>query len=131
MFSIFVQFSARYFTLLFIIPRTVLLSFIQPKAETLDFSTTHFREIFRKSTIHVKTSKGSVVKQSGNDVEGCRFGKGFVSTQYARISAAQCKMNASAFLQNHVVDRDPVISLSKSINQSINFFKISRVDFDV
>ena len=60
------------FTLLFIIPRAVLLSSIQPEAETLDFSTTHFREIFRKSSHQVNTIKGSVVKQSDNDddVEG-------------------------------------------------------------
>ena len=31
-----------------------------------------FREIFRKSSHHVNTNKGSIVKQSGNDVEGCR-----------------------------------------------------------
>ena len=30
---------------------------------------THFREIFRKSSHHVNTNKGRVVKQSGNDVE--------------------------------------------------------------
>ena len=36
---------------------------------------THFREIFRKSSHHVNTNKGSVVKQSGNDVEGCRSQK--------------------------------------------------------
>ena len=35
----------------------------------------HFREIFRKSSHHVDTNKGSVVKQSGNDVEGCRSQK--------------------------------------------------------
>ena len=63
------------FQLLFTIPRTVLLSSIQPEAETLDFSTTHFREIFRKSSHGVNTNKGSVVKQSGNDVEGCRSQK--------------------------------------------------------
>ena len=34
-------------------------------------------------------SVGSFVKQSGNDVEGCQ---GLVSTQYARISAIQCKV---------------------------------------
>ena len=59
-------------TLLFIIPRIVLLSSIQPEAETLDFSTTHFREVFRKSSRHVNTNNGSISKQSGNDVEGCR-----------------------------------------------------------
>ena len=32
--------SSFMFTLLFIIPRTVLLSSIQPEAESLDFSTT-------------------------------------------------------------------------------------------
>ena len=32
----------------------------------------HFLEIFRKSSHHVNTNKGSVVKQSGNDVEGYR-----------------------------------------------------------
>ena len=31
-----------------------------------------FREIFRKSSYHVNTNKGSAVKQSGNDVEGYR-----------------------------------------------------------
>ena len=50
------------FTLLFTIPRTVLLSSIQPEAETLDFSTTDFREIFRKSSHHGDTNQGSVVK---------------------------------------------------------------------
>ena len=35
----------------------------------------HFREIFRNSSHHVNTNKGSVVKQSGNDVEGCRSEK--------------------------------------------------------
>ena len=34
----------------------------------------------------MNTNKGSTAKQSGNDVEGCRFG----STQYACISAIQC-----------------------------------------
>ena len=51
------------------------MSSIQPKAETLDFSTTHFREIFWKSSHHMNTNKGSIVKQSGNDVEGCRSEK--------------------------------------------------------
>ena len=32
---------------------------------------THFREIFRKSSHHMNTNKGNIVKQSGNDVEGC------------------------------------------------------------
>ena len=58
-------------TLLFIIPRTVLLSSIQPEAETLTSQPAHFREIFRKSSHQVNTNKGSVVKQSDNDVEGC------------------------------------------------------------
>ena len=62
-------------TLLFIIPRTVLLSSLQPEAETLDSSTMHFREVFRKSSHHVNTNKGGVVTQSGNDVEGCRSQK--------------------------------------------------------
>ena len=64
-----------HFTVLFIIPHTILLSSIQPEAETLDFSTTHFREIFRKSSHHLNTNKGDVVKQSGNDVEGGRSQK--------------------------------------------------------
>ena len=34
-----------------------------------------FQEIFRKSSHHMNTDKGSVVKQSGNDVEGCRSQK--------------------------------------------------------
>ena len=44
------------FTLLFIIPRTVLLSSIQPEAKTLDFSTTYFRDIFRKSSENLPTT---------------------------------------------------------------------------
>ena len=32
----------------------------------------HFREIFRKSSHHVNTNKGGIVKESGNDVEGYR-----------------------------------------------------------
>ena len=36
---------------------------------------TQFREIFRKSPHHVNTNKGSVVKQSGNNIEGCRSQK--------------------------------------------------------
>ena len=36
---------------------------------------THFREVFRKSSHHVNTNKGSISKQSGNDVEGCRSQK--------------------------------------------------------
>ena len=36
---------------------------------------THFQEIFRKSSYHVNTNKGCVVKQSGNDVEGWRSQK--------------------------------------------------------
>ena len=55
----------------FIIPRTVLLSSIQPEAETLDLSTHAFPRNFRKSSHHMNSNKGSVVKQSGNDVEGC------------------------------------------------------------
>ena len=38
--------------------------------------------------------KGSVVKQSGDDVEGLSISNGFVSTQCARISAIQCKVLA-------------------------------------
>ena len=59
-------------TLLFIIPRTLLLPSIQPEAETLDFSTHALPKIFRKSSHHVNTNKGGIVKQSGNDVEGYR-----------------------------------------------------------
>ena len=36
---------------------------------------THFREIFWKSSHQMNTNKGSIVKQSGNDVEGCRSEK--------------------------------------------------------
>ena len=32
---------------------------------------THFQELFRKSSNYVNTNKGSIVKQSDNDVEGC------------------------------------------------------------
>ena len=39
----------------------------------------------------MNANKGSVVMQSGNDVEGCRSQKGFGSTEYARISEIQCK----------------------------------------
>ena len=74
------------FTLLFTIPRTVLLSSIQPEAETVP---THLREIFRKSSHQINTNKG-IVKQFGNDVVGCRSQKILFSTQYARISAIQC-----------------------------------------
>ena len=51
-------------TLLFIIPRIVLLSSIQPEAEILE-----------KSFENLPTNKGSTVKQSGNYVEGCRSEK--------------------------------------------------------
>ena len=54
----------------FIIPRTALLSSIQPEAKLkpLTSQPTHFREIFKKSFYHVNTNKGSVFKQSGTDV---------------------------------------------------------------
>ena len=58
------------FTLLFIIPRIVLLSSIQAKAETLALP----RNLLKISH-HMNTNKGSIVKQSGNDVEGCRSEK--------------------------------------------------------
>ena len=63
------------FTLLFIIPRTVLLSSINLKLKPSTSQPTHFREIFRESFHHVNTNKGSVVKQVGNDVEGYRSQK--------------------------------------------------------
>ena len=62
-----------HFTLLFIIPRIVLLSSIQPELKPSTSLPTHFREVFRKSSHHVNTNKGSISKQSGNDVEGCRL----------------------------------------------------------
>ena len=62
------------FTLPFIIPRTVLLSSIQPEAETLYFST-HALPRNLKYSHHVNTNKGSVVKQSGSGVEGYRSQK--------------------------------------------------------
>ena len=42
-----------------------------PKLKPSTSQPTHFREVFRKSSHHVNTNKGSVVKQSGIDVEGC------------------------------------------------------------
>ena len=77
--------------LLFLIPCTVLLSSIQPEAESLSFSTTHFREIFRKSSHHVNTKKGGVTNHFGNDVEGYQISEGSVQSKYPRISAIQCK----------------------------------------
>ena len=62
-------------TILFIIPRTVLLSSVQPKVETLDFSTHALSRNLRKSSHHVNTNRDSVVKQSGNDIERCRSQK--------------------------------------------------------
>ena len=54
-------------TLLFIIQRIVLLSSIQPKAETLDFST-HACALSRNllKIFPPHEHKGSIVKQSGN-----------------------------------------------------------------
>ena len=70
---------SNWFTLLFIIPRTILLSSrchpFNLKLKPSTSQPTHSREIFRKSSHHVNTNKGSVVKQSGNDVEGCRSQK--------------------------------------------------------
>ena len=68
-------YCGKSFTLLFVIPRTVLLVFIQPEAETSTSRPTHFREILRKSFHHMNTNKGGIVKQSGNDVEGYRSQK--------------------------------------------------------
>ena len=48
------------------------MAFIQPEAETLDFSTHALRDIFEKSFHHMNTNKVGNVKQSGNDVEGYR-----------------------------------------------------------
>ena len=44
---------------------------------------THFQEIFRKLSHRVNTNKGSIVKQSGNDVEGCRSQKFCFNPIYA------------------------------------------------
>ena len=49
----------------------VLLSSIQSKAETLNPRTS--KKSFRKSFHHVSTNKGSVVKQSGTEVEDFQF----------------------------------------------------------
>ena len=58
----------------FIIPPIVLLSSIQPEAETLDFSTHALpRNLLKIFQPH--EHKGSIVKQPGNDVEGCRSEK--------------------------------------------------------
>ena len=51
----------------------------------------------------MNTNKGSIVKQSGNDVEVVDLKRFFGSTQYARISAIQCKYHS------------PVKSLSREI----------------
>ena len=64
--------SMVFITLLFIIPRKVLLS---SKMTPSTSQATHFLEIFRKSSYHVNTNKSSFVTQSGNDVEGCRSQK--------------------------------------------------------
>ena len=57
--------------LLFIIPLTVLLSSITDlKLKPSASQPTYYREIFRNSSHHLNTNKGSVVKQSGNDVYG-------------------------------------------------------------
>ena len=82
-----------FFTLLFIIPSTVLLSSMQPEAKNVNFSTYALREIFRKSSHHVNTNKGNVVKQSGNCVEGCPSQVCLTQYAHARISALQCKLN--------------------------------------
>ena len=84
--------SSFMFTRLFIIPRTVLLSSIQPEPETLDFSAHGSPRNLWKSSHHVNTNKGSIDKLSGNDVEGCPSQKVlFISTQHAHISVIQCK----------------------------------------
>ena len=51
------------------------MSSIQPEAETLDLSTDALPRNLQKSSHHVNINKGSVVKQSGNDVESCRSEK--------------------------------------------------------
>ena len=59
----------------FIIPRTVLLPSIQPETETLDLPTHELPRNLIKSSYHVNTNKGNVVKQSSNDVKGCQSQK--------------------------------------------------------
>ena len=54
----------------------------------------YFQEIFRKSSHHVNTNKGSVVKQSGTDVKGCRSQK------------VLCQPNMRVFLQYSVSQFD-------------------------
>ena len=49
----------------------------------------------------MNTNEDNVVKQSGNDVKGCDL-KRFVSTQYARISAIQCKYLEIFFFRNRI-----------------------------
>ena len=51
------------------------LSSIQPKAGNPDFSTHAVPRNFRKSSHHVNTNKGSVVKQYGTDGERYRSQK--------------------------------------------------------
>ena len=74
-------------TLLLLLPPTPALHFFSefhtqycchPFNLKLNPSTSqpmHFREIFRKSSHHVKTNKGSIFRQSDNDVEGYRSQK--------------------------------------------------------
>ena len=54
---------------------TVCCHLFNLKLKPSTFQPTHFWEVFRKPSHHVSTKKGNVVKQSGNDVEGCRSQK--------------------------------------------------------
>ena len=64
-------------TLLFIIPRTVLLSLIQPEAETLDFSTHALPRNLQKIFPPREHKQRQRCLATGNDVEGCRSQKVF------------------------------------------------------
>ena len=78
---------------------TTLLRIFNLKLKPSTSQPTHFREIVRKSSHHVNTNKGGIVKQSGNDVEGYRSQKVLFQPSVC-ISAKQCKLDTFLLLDN-------------------------------
>ena len=70
-------------------------------------------EIFGKSSHHVNTNKGSVVTQSGNDVEACRSQK------------VLFQPNLRVFLQYSVRLRFPILVIKVQLQR---FHKLSLFD---
>ena len=94
-------------TLLFVIPCIVLFNL---KLKPSTSQPTHFREIFLRSSHHMNTNKGSIVKQSGNDVEGCQSEKvlfqpsKYIFLQYSVMILALVLLPFSCFSRSHLLD---------------------------